>query len=438
MPRPSILPTWATDAAARVSMPTTAKRLIGWVFGETPTSDMFNALLNHLGEWTTYLDETATDHETRVAGIEDAAILELPADSMSAEQNRPYWITPSTAAPGERHSGRTLSGTCLAVASDGVYVWVAEDDDPADDPGGECTVRRYLARDMSLDATWSKSYTAPVTHIATSGGVVYIAVDSTLYAIDRDDDSVSASTAIGATIEAIAHDGLNLYVATGNTVSAYLSTTAATLGTALWTYDHGAAVNDLATFPGGVALSGDPGTNDGANDFGVALVDSVAGTLIARGISDATYPLGARAIACDGRRVFTLVESGRIVALGISGGSTTYAPELWVSVSLVSGELDDIVADGRDVMALETFSTVEAVHGVDAATGAPLWAYENPSDVAGRLLAIDAFGPIVGGHKDGAFELARIATGNTPALVARRALTAGRTPFHQLLTPVLR
>lgn len=58
IPRPPVVPRWATDGGAQIIEPTEGKKNTGWISEEPPPFQFMNWVQNLFGEWTKYFDDT--------------------------------------------------------------------------------------------------------------------------------------------------------------------------------------------------------------------------------------------------------------------------------------------------------------------------------------------------------------------------------------------
>ena len=73
MPKPTAKPNWTSDGdPAKISEPTTPKKLTGWLASEKPSHLFMNWLFYNLSQWVDYLDEIGTaveGYSAAIAGI---------------------------------------------------------------------------------------------------------------------------------------------------------------------------------------------------------------------------------------------------------------------------------------------------------------------------------------------------------------------------------
>lgn len=434
MTRPSTLPEWATSGdRATIS---TGERSTGYAYGQVVPFDLLNGQLGELGDWVVYLDETATDHESRVVELEDTATLAADGVALAdLDSARPYTIRQATSGgPGLIVSGTQVaiaSSSVIDVACDGEYVWVAYV------TGSNYFVRRYSRATMTIDAAWNLTTgTTAIQCIACAGGDLFIGRTTNLVRASRSDSTTTLVVlAAGGTVTDVATNGAAVWIATGNTVR---QTTVA-ISTWAWTYDHGAAVRAVAAIPTRtsgssdtvVAAVGEPGSTALGVLYGGIILSST-GTVTGRYMDDGTEVDGLRAVASNGRRI---AWSSQGVVYCSDVWSLAGLPEQRWKTTVASNNLTSLYMTERDVFAVDP--TDDVLHALAQSDGAHQWQYAPSTVLKVAHVAADVFGIVIGGDSTGTYQLQRMTDGHPHRLCVKATATdTARWPYHQLLVPL--
>ena len=202
--RPTDLPEWATTGTK--TAPSAAKQSIGWRFQDFPPFDYVNWFWNLTAGWVAYLATSTGRFSSLEAAIDD------------------------TVAP--------------LVAGD---TFILDEDDGI--PGKELA-NNVMGSNFLVDAI-DVSGRSVVADVASAAATNQIQVRS------RDGATLIANVTLtqGAaphTVRAISTDGLLVVVAYGTFVEAFAHDT----GVSQWSYNHGAAVNDVTLGADGVYMVG--------------------------------------------------------------------------------------------------------------------------------------------------------------------------------------
>lgn len=248
--RPDDVPTWATDASARLwpdvaSAPEiAARRASGWVLNnEPPPLEVFNYQDRLTGEWIEYFDEgrprtfdDLTDAHL-AGGVDKAAAVGESSDNVGFMGQR--WATGS--ASGDGAAVTTSGGVVFAVYHDTIAALERSSANPL-----------WTKTEADLDVGLSFH---PV-RIHCDGARVAIGTDFTghgmtpgaprgLAVLDADDGSVIWREYKTEDVTAVRLAGGFLFVARGSTGD--VDCRDAVTGATIWTYNHGARVYAIAT-----------------------------------------------------------------------------------------------------------------------------------------------------------------------------------------------
>lgn len=331
MARPTLLPSWATSSSAEVSQPNDGQRIAGFRTGEIVVTGFVNWLFSYVWTWIAYLDSVST----------------------------PY---------------TSLTTACDSIAA-----------------GGAATV---YEDDSQSSTVYSASTSAQVAAMGTNGRYLVWATASanpSVYSRDIPGTVIRTLTrANTGTNRAIAVVGDLCAVAYNTRVDLFRVST----GARIWTYDHGAAVYDVAIYDTSLYLVG-------AGSAGVTLRQII----LSLGTVTATYNHGATLYSvwadAGGLYVAGTVSGGvHMRAFSLSVTSPVWSVALPVAVS-AGGCLrgDDIrlyvgMGGGGDLCRIErldgsvlaTFASPVGweIRGIDIDHGA-VWAVMNETATgAGR------------------------------------------------------
>lgn len=67
MPKPTQIPTWATDPAAQITEPINARKTLGWLPGDALPAQELNWILNRQGQWLDWLEKASRGAEVFTA-----------------------------------------------------------------------------------------------------------------------------------------------------------------------------------------------------------------------------------------------------------------------------------------------------------------------------------------------------------------------------------
>lgn len=190
---PTEVPNWANSAAAAdVATPPAATQAAGWPAGLKPPHEWVNWFWQLVSQWLTYI--AAGGHPGTATWIDEAYA--------AVGDGELIWVWhPNAGQGGSQYDAINLGAAAVDMDVDGVHVY-------------------YLTS------------TAGYRRDRRGGG-----------------STVTYTPSDTGTLRSIASDGQLVVLAYGDVVEAFSID-----GTSLWTYDHGAAVNDVAIYkPGGAS-----------------------------------------------------------------------------------------------------------------------------------------------------------------------------------------
>jgi len=314
MARPTPLPTWATSPVAEVTTPNDAQRIAGFITGQIIVTGFVNYLIKSLCTWIAYLDSVSTPYLSLTTAF----------DSLSAGGS-------ATVYEDDSQSSTTYSASTgtqvAALGTDGRYlVWATLSADPA-----------VYSRDI------------PGTAIRT------------------------LSRASTGTNRAITVVGDLCAVAYGTRVDLFRVST----GARVWSYDHGAAVYDVAIYDTSLYLVGVAST-------GVTLRQII----LSLGTLTATYNHGATLYS-------VWVDAGGVYVAGaVSGGVHMRAFPLSVtspvwSVALPAAVTAGGMIRGDDVRLYAAASSGADLYHIERSDGSVLTTFASPVGWEIRGIDID-------------------------------------------------
>jgi hypothetical protein len=211
MARPSILPEWASGGTK--TEPSSAKKALGWVFGERPPFDFFNWWQDLVSDWIVYLDEGALVQYGNVSDVVDNTPIDKiafvsPNAASAADAWSQQWTKTPTQIGGVGH-------TVSALATDGVYLFCL-----SDTIGTTAYIKAFDLRTGTEE--WTRTFTstgAVTTHFFHSDGAFLVhGYNEPAGAISVYDvtDGTPVNVIGKANIVDGFSDGVQLFVATTN------------------------------------------------------------------------------------------------------------------------------------------------------------------------------------------------------------------------------
>ena len=406
--RPSTEFTWATSGTK--TAPSAAQKLSGWVFRQRPAYDLVNWLYGLIGDWFAYLDggggfDSLHAADAALAAGEHAIVDEWGAAGVPGE--------PRTSAGGN-------SGSASLIACDGRTVFYVRSDTAN-------TVRTYDRALGTAGSTFVAS-SSPIVSIASDGTTIFIASGSaSTWTVDA--YTIASGASAGSWSVGTASPRLAAYlgdvIVVGDNVNGagadVVRYTAA--GSAVWSYNHGAALTTVATSGRYVFVGGAAGTGSST----LRCLSGAAGTVVW-----ASAPTTPTVLGADQRAVFvdangTLQRRGAADGAVVSSISTLGGAP--VAASLDHEYLWIVEAGSERVAAYDAETLAVAIIGttITAGTG------------DGLSIASDGASVYVGRSSTGTSHVvSRCYRPNVPARFRKCAVTDLRDFPHLIFAPSTR
>lgn len=354
-------PSWATGGAASISAPTAAKQALGFVSREKPGRGLVNWLFNRIGQGLANLIDGAITYDD----LDDFISSAEPGDTGIVK------ATPDLAF-------RQLYTASQAVKS------VDGDGEKLATIVGTAFQLRTAATPTTVDATFTPTNAVTTARRAlTNGTHVLIAHDQYIELFDRDTQASLWTFDHGAAVTDIALDGQRAYLVGVTSSSKTIRAINITTGSEQWSVDCDAGWNAIATdgkqvYAGGNGSSGGGDLSAGST---FAIFNAALGTLVSEDNTAGTVA-NARAIATDGA-VTLVCGTSKLAAYSATGGGlgeTTDTPDgvmlstshavFWASGDVLIVERPFSVADGS--LASPHYAAAGTVDDVYT-DGARLW-----------------------------------------------------------------
>lgn len=432
--RPTVpLPDWATDPGAEIETPDGNQRQNGWAFKQPVPHEWMNWFWNAVYLWLDHFSQSAS----RFEALEDAVDTLDVGDTCVINE----------------HDAATFPGEQLIGIASGANTWSSADVSGLSvvyaDLGGSFDINVVDRADLTtaIPASALTPPPGPATRVITDGKFVAVAAGNLVYLYDHDVGGAALwSYDHGATVNDICMDGTHVYLAgdagTGTHHARAIILEGGSAGTSAWDYDHGASLESCATdgrrvFVGGAASSHGSASTvraliasngfDAANEGGTGLDTTDTAW-------DQAYPNPPSTwgqMAVDGRGLLLVGRSGgaqRIAALAVGDGGILTLGGLG-SPTIPRVAIDDAYIYSQD-LGLGVNGRIVAYR---KDTIQPVWVSE--SDEPFNSVASDGAAVFAAAGSTGSIQLEKMTRGNRSGIWRRVDPADDYLPFRQLIIP---